>query len=79
MSSIMPEDVERAKAWRSEHKHHVKMLENSELHPIKSHNAYAPSGSDALRPELWRPPHWRWLREYEQSESTILRFLNNLR
>lgn len=48
-----------ALAWRQDHLCHVSKLLT---HPGMT---YAPSGSDVFRPELWRSPHWRWLKESE--------------
>lgn len=45
--------------WWDKHKAHVDRL-------IAGRDevgaAYPPSGSDQFRPELWRAPHWRWLK-----------------
>lgn len=49
---------ERARAWRDEHTDHVQRLLNSTDGACL---IYPPSGSDVVHPELWRPPHWRWL------------------
>jgi hypothetical protein len=40
--------------WYKKHTDHVKkvMKENEK--------AYAPSGSDMFRPELWKSGHWNW-------------------
>jgi hypothetical protein len=45
-----------AKKWRSEHVEHVKKIEAAASKRTK------PTGSDAIRPELWRGEHWRWFR-----------------
>jgi hypothetical protein len=54
-------EIARAKAavWRAEHEQHVSGLIASDG------PAYPPCGSDLMRPELWRPPHWRWLKLHD--------------
>ena len=50
--------IPKAQAWRVEHTAHVaRLVAGKEGEGV----AYPPSGADALRPELWRAPHWRWL------------------
>ncbi len=39
--------------WYLAHKNHVHSLVAGET------NSYAPTGSDAIRPELWKAAHWR--------------------
>lgn len=48
-----------ALAWRDRHHEHVVRLLASREGEI----AYPPSGSDCRHPELWRAPHWRWLKD----------------
>lgn len=47
-------DVEPAKKWYNEHKEHVEKLV-AQLGP-----GYPPSGSDCVKPELWKEDHWKW-------------------
>lgn len=44
----------RATNWMVEHREHVDRLVKS------AEYCYAPSGSDRLRPELWKEAHWKW-------------------
>jgi len=48
-----------AGAWWDKHKPHVDRLIASR---DDGSAAYPPSGSDRFHPELWRAPHWRWLK-----------------
>ncbi len=57
MTDLTDEMQAAALLWYSKHKEHVDRLLKSK----EAETAYPPSGSDAYRPELWRPPHWRWL------------------
>lgn len=50
----MQYDLKAAKKFYEDHTDHVTMLVNSTL------VSYPPSGSDAIRPELWKSAHWRW-------------------
>ena len=54
--SIRDDDVDRAMEWYDEHRKHVNSLLLAYSGP-----RYPPSGSDCLRPELWKPGHWGWL------------------
>ena len=45
-------DIDRARAWYSDHQEHVDRLINQQ--------AYEPEGSDRIRPELWKAAHWAW-------------------
>ena len=45
------EQIEKADAWRIEHKEHVARLTKIGA------DCYAPSGSDINSPELWKPEH----------------------
>jgi hypothetical protein len=47
-------DINRAAEWRRNHAKHVDEL-NAEATV-----AVAPSGSDVVRPELWKSMHWAW-------------------
>jgi hypothetical protein len=48
------QDAHRAVEWYKEHKRHVERL-------IKeARGKFEPSGSDAIRPELWKAEHWFW-------------------
>ncbi len=47
--------IRAAMEWREKHTERVLGLMED------GHLAYAPSGSDIFRPELWRPAMWRWL------------------
>lgn len=51
-----------AKRWRAKHELHVSRLVASGT------SSYPPSGSDAFRPELWKPAMWRWLATLEQRQ-----------
>lgn len=31
---------------------------------MQAEKQYAPSGSDRIRPELWKPAHWSWFNFY---------------
>lgn len=44
----------KALDWYNTHEKHVTELIRS------GDNDYPPSGSDMLKPELWKPAHWRW-------------------
>lgn len=48
---------ERAEAFYAAHRAHVdRLMAGAE----SQGQAYAPSGSDVFRPDLWKAPHWRW-------------------
>ena len=48
-------DIMPAIAWYKKHKMHVDKLVEECDGP-----AYPPCGSDCIRPELWKPNHWKW-------------------
>ena len=57
MSDEMPLDEKlyaRAFKWREQHFRHVARL------VAGADTAFAPSGSDRIRPELWKGGHWKW-------------------
>lgn len=54
-AAIPADACAKATRWWSDHDAHVRRLLKSE-----GAIAYPPTGSDVYRPELWRPPHWRW-------------------
>jgi hypothetical protein len=47
--------MDNAKKWRFLHSDHVGRLMDG------TRAAYEPSGSDQIRPELWKGAHWNWL------------------
>jgi hypothetical protein len=49
--------INAAIAWRANHPDHIARLIS------RSGTSYAPSETDAFRPELWKAPNWRWLKE----------------
>lgn len=52
--------------WYEEHRAHVdRLVADCEL-------AYPPSGSDCIRPELWKPNHWKWLLKMTLAPSRTL-------
>lgn len=55
---IQEKDKAPAWAWYKQHRSHVdRMLAGCR------DSAYPPCGSDCIRPELWKPEHWKWLLE----------------
>lgn len=52
------------KIWYTQHQTHVDRIIVGEKHVVK------PSGFDLVRPELWKPCHWRWFFEATLSEAT---------
>jgi hypothetical protein len=50
-------EVSSAMAWMSEHASHVRGL------IADTRMAYPPTGSDRIRPELWKSAHWKWFVE----------------
>lgn len=60
ITEISSEDLLRAMAWWDRHQPYVQRLVDGR---DDLHTAYPPSGSDCSCPELWRAPHWRWLKE----------------
>lgn len=58
MRPIQDSDKAPARAWYEEHRAHVDRMCTAYAGP-----AYPPSGSDCIRPELWKPAHWKWLLE----------------
>lgn len=48
------EIVSKAQEYRVDHRKHVDDLISD------ASGWYAPNGSDLLRPELWKPAHWKW-------------------
>lgn len=48
-----------AREWRDAHRAHVDALSADGI------LVYPPSGSDIFKPELWKPPMWRWLARYD--------------
>ena len=56
-------DAERARLWRDAHRDHVVALMDNGI------VEYEPTGSDAARPELWKPAHWRWWHRRERQRS----------
>lgn len=55
---IQEKDKVSARAWYQEHHSHVERMLSGYTGP-----AYPPSGSDCIRPELWKVAHWVWLLE----------------
>jgi hypothetical protein len=53
------DDAIRAIRWYRQHMAHVERLMSSKSGADSG--AFPPSGSDCLRPELWKAGHWRWL------------------
>jgi hypothetical protein len=53
------DDVIRAIRWYRRHERHVESLMSSKSGADSG--VFPPSGSDCLRPELWKAGHWRWL------------------
>jgi hypothetical protein len=51
----MSEWMDNAKKWRFLHADHVARLMAGER------ASYEPTGSDRIRPELWKAAHWNWL------------------
>lgn len=49
--------IDLGRAWYAQHGAHVDRLA-TEFGPV-----YEPTGSDAYRPELWKPAHWRWFKQ----------------
>jgi hypothetical protein len=47
---------DRAQKWLNEHRDHVV----NRLLKADGDGIVEPSGSDAIRPELWKACHWRW-------------------
>ena len=48
-------DINRASNWKRDHTDHVKRLVAS----VDGDPIY-PTGSDVIRPELWKGIHWKW-------------------
>lgn len=46
-----------ASNWNERHKDHVQRIREETSY------SYPPSGSDMLRPELWKGAHWNWFFE----------------
>jgi len=61
-STIPDAAIEKAISWRASHSDHVAKLVAS------ARCAYPPTGSDVIRPELWKDAHWRWLREAQMAD-----------
>ncbi len=61
--SIQEEDKTRAWVWYKEHHTHVDRM------IAESGSAYPPCGSDCIRPELWKPEHWKWLLDPKNNPS----------
>lgn len=59
-TTLPPSVVDHAKEWREQHFRHVYKL----VHRAAS--AYPPTGSDAIRPELWKGAHWLWFETHEE-------------
>lgn len=55
--TINNSDIERAQKWYREHIKHVDYL------MTRAQAKFPPSGSDKLRPELWKPESWLWFRQ----------------
>jgi len=49
---------ERAEKYLERHRPHVDRL--LMFKPLGREPSYAPTGSDAVHPELWTAAHWRW-------------------
>ncbi len=67
-TELRNEDILRGWEWYTQHEAHVRKL-------CKKPQGYKPnlppSDSDAQRPELWMPGHWRWfLKAYASSSMT---------
>lgn len=56
MKPVTESDKVSARAWYEEHRAHVDRMLAADTSP-----AYPPCGSDCIRPELWKPSHWKWL------------------
>lgn len=52
-------DNERARTWYREHRMHVNKMLSTPGTRVE------PTGSDAIRPELWKDIHWRWFMTLE--------------
>lgn len=50
-------EIKAALEWYDHHEDHVMRLMN--------HICIRPTGSDIIRPELWKGAHWRWLKDIE--------------
>lgn len=61
-TTIPASAIEAAKKWRSKHFTHVLSL------VVRGDATYPPSGSDVIRPELWKASHWKWLQEIERRD-----------
>lgn len=48
------EDNRRAREWYAAHRIHVNAMLRETGPQVE------PTGSDAGRPDLWKPMHWRW-------------------
>lgn len=51
-----------ARKWYWDHIEHVDGI------MAATKEAYAPSGSDIMRPELWKGAHWRWFKNTHKLE-----------
>lgn len=63
MGELSSESFAKAVSWWQQHAQHVERLVASGEGLDSPGAAYPPSGSDTIHPELWRAPHWRWLKE----------------
>jgi siroheme synthase len=52
---LPPDAIAKARAWKAEHTAHVERLMSGDPY------LYRPTGSDVIRPELWKGAHWNWL------------------
>ena len=43
--------------WYVQHRKHVESLIE------EAKEAYPPSAEDEKKPELWKPEHWKWLKQ----------------
>ena len=55
--SLTQPDIDKAKLFYLEHLDHVSQL----MHDSKEETCYPPTDTyDVIRPEVWKPAHWRW-------------------
>lgn len=54
--------LDRGEAWYREHRDHVRRLLKNAF-DSRNPAAVKPTGSDLIRPELWKTIHWRWFLE----------------
>jgi hypothetical protein len=54
-------EARRAREWYEAHKNHVSNLMRQATK--RGATGFEPTGSDVIRPDLWKAEHWLWFKK----------------